>query len=77
MVADICTYAVFVQELALYKDMTMAETFNFYGRIFGMNWIEIDNRSLDLLKFLDLPDSTKLIGNLRYNLLQILIILQI
>ncbi|XP_046683649.1 ABC transporter G family member 23-like isoform X1 [Homalodisca vitripennis] len=52
------------QELALYQDLTIAETFNFYGRLFGMHWGHIEDRGLDLLKFLDLPESERFIGHL-------------
>lgn len=54
------------QGLALHKDMTIAETFNFYGRVLGLAWGSIEDRGLELLKFLNLPDSDKLIGQLRY-----------
>lgn len=47
--------------------MTIAETFNFYGRVFGMRWSQIQDRGLELLKFLDLPESDKFVGQLRYS----------
>nr|AIN44128.1 ABC protein subfamily ABCH [Laodelphax striatellus] len=52
------------QELALYQDMTIAEAFNYFGRLFGMKWGEIEDRGSEMLKLLDLPPGCRLVGSL-------------
>ncbi|XP_054274577.1 ABC transporter G family member 23-like [Macrosteles quadrilineatus] len=63
-VKHLCDIGYMPQELALHQDMTIAETFNFYGRIFGLDWEHIEDRGLDLIKFLELPESDKFVGQL-------------
>ncbi|XP_075229368.1 ABC transporter G family member 23-like [Lycorma delicatula] len=52
------------QELSLCEEMTVAEVFNYFGRLFGMNWRKIKSRGSELLKFLELPPASRLIGSL-------------
>ena len=52
------------QEMALYREFSIKETLEYFGRIFGMKKSDIKLRTIFLLDFLDLPKSSKLIGNL-------------
>lgn len=52
------------QELALFPDFTIEETLTYFGRLYHMKDRVIDERIKFLLKFLDLPDGGRLVGNL-------------
>lgn len=52
------------QEIALYSDLTIAETFLFHGRLHGMNRGEIVEKQDWLLDFLDLPEPNRPVGKL-------------
>ncbi|XP_040579310.1 ABC transporter G family member 20 [Lepeophtheirus salmonis] len=52
------------QELALYKEFTILETLEYFGRIFHMSPGSIKMRAEFLLDFLDLPRKNRLIQNL-------------
>ncbi|XP_075229228.1 ABC transporter G family member 23-like isoform X3 [Lycorma delicatula] len=43
------------QDVALYEEFTIAEIFQFYGRIFNMSKNKINERMIELLKFFELP----------------------
>ena len=47
------------QELALYNEFTMQETLRYFGYIFGMSSRQIEERTLFLMDFLDLPRSKR------------------
>eukprot|EP00096_Caligus_rogercresseyi_P014658 TRINITY_DN7173_c0_g1_i1.p1 TRINITY_DN7173_c0_g1~~TRINITY_DN7173_c0_g1_i1.p1 ORF type:complete len:745 (+),score=193.02 TRINITY_DN7173_c0_g1_i1:231-2465(+) len=52
------------QELALYKEFTILETLEYFGRIFHMTAQSIKSRAEFLIDFLDLPRKNRLIQNL-------------
>ena len=52
------------QEIALYHDLSIAETLLFHGRLHGMNIEAILTRQNWLVEFLDLPESSRPIANL-------------
>uniref|UniRef100_A0A1B6F783 ABC transporter domain-containing protein n=1 Tax=Cuerna arida TaxID=1464854 RepID=A0A1B6F783_9HEMI len=52
------------QELGLYEHMTIVETFRYFGKLYGMKQEIVNNRSQDLVEFLDLPDHDRLVGSL-------------
>ncbi|XP_072907315.1 ABC transporter G family member 20 isoform X1 [Hemitrygon akajei] len=52
------------QELALYNEFSITDTFRFFGRIHGMNSKDIEARLSFLVDFLDLHDKNMLIKNL-------------
>ncbi|MDP6099212.1 MAG: ABC transporter ATP-binding protein [Candidatus Thalassarchaeaceae archaeon] len=52
------------QEIALYLDLSIAETLSFHGRLHGMSRDEVLKRQEWLLTFLDLPDSSHQVGKL-------------
>jgi len=52
------------QELALYTDLSIAETLAFHGRLHGMGRAEIAARQDWLIDFLDLPEPTRQVGKL-------------
>ncbi|XP_069035992.1 ABC transporter G family member 20 isoform X2 [Lepisosteus oculatus] len=52
------------QDLALYNEFTISDTFWFYGRIHGLASKETEARMTFLIDFLDLPDKSRLIRNL-------------
>ena len=52
------------QELALYSEFTLRETLNYFGHIFGMDSIKINERTEFLIEFLDLPKGKRLIREL-------------
>ncbi|CAG2109369.1 unnamed protein product [Medioppia subpectinata] len=52
------------QELALFPDFTLEETLNYFGRLYHMKERIIAERTDFLLKFLDLPEKGRLVGNL-------------
>jgi ABC-type multidrug transport system ATPase subunit len=52
------------QEIALYFDLSIAETFLFHGRLHGMLKSEILAKQKWLLEFLDLPDAERQVAKL-------------
>ena len=52
------------QEIALYPDLSIAETLRFHGRLHGMDADRILARQSWLIDFLDLPDSARTVGKL-------------
>ena len=52
------------QELALFPDFTIEETLSYFSRLYHLKDKVIGERIAFLLKFLDLPDKTRLVGNL-------------
>ncbi len=52
------------QEIALYEDLSIAETFLFHGRLHGMPIERIRERQAWLIDFLDLPESSRQVGKL-------------
>ena len=52
------------QELALYLDLTITETFLFHGRLHGMSPQQIDEKQKWLTQFLDLPPGERQVGKL-------------
>ena len=52
------------QEIALFPDFTIEETLTYFARLFNMTHKSIQERIKFLLAFLDLPDKTRLVGNL-------------
>ncbi|XP_023241752.1 ABC transporter G family member 23-like [Centruroides sculpturatus] len=52
------------QEIALYKEFTIVDILTYYGNLYGLEMNFILDRIDFLVKFLDLPDKTRLIKNL-------------
>ncbi|VVC28742.1 AAA+ ATPase domain,P-loop containing nucleoside triphosphate hydrolase,ABC transporter-like,ABC-2 [Cinara cedri] len=52
------------QELALYKEFSIKETMTYYGRLFGMSHKQIETRTYELLKFLELPNEKSIVSRL-------------
>ncbi|XP_050534362.1 ABC transporter G family member 23-like [Daktulosphaira vitifoliae] len=52
------------QELALYKEFSIRETMIYYGRLFGMSHKQIETRTYELLKFLELPGESNIVSRL-------------
>ena len=52
------------QEIALYEDLTIAESLLFHGRLHGMPIERIRERQAWLIDFLDLPESSRQVGKL-------------
>ena len=51
------------QELGLYFDFNIEEILTYFGRIYAMNKRDIKEKVYELIKLLQLPKKTKLIGN--------------
>ncbi len=54
------------QEIALYNEFNIHETLHYFGLLHNMKNAEIKARSDFLIEFLDLPNRTRMIKNLRY-----------
>ncbi|CAH1388573.1 unnamed protein product [Nezara viridula] len=52
------------QDIALYTVLSIEETFLYYGRLFGMTYSQIENRTEELVKLLDLPSEKTLVEKL-------------
>ncbi|XP_014244597.1 ABC transporter G family member 23-like [Cimex lectularius] len=52
------------QHIALYMQLSIAETFAYYGRVYGMRWDEIQDRSYHLQKLLELPLDKRIVETL-------------
>ncbi|CAO1389625.1 unnamed protein product [Diamesa hyperborea] len=52
------------QELALYGEFTIRETFIYFGWIYGMTTDEVDEKTDFLLKLLQLPNASRFVKNL-------------
>lgn len=53
------------QDLALYNEFTIGNTLTFFGRIHGLTSKETQARMDFLIDFLDLPQKSSLVRNLR------------
>ncbi|CAG2183930.1 unnamed protein product, partial [Oppiella nova] len=53
------------QEIAVYDDFTIEETLLYFGRLFRLNPRFLKERIEFLLAFLDLPNKTRMVMNLR------------
>lgn len=53
------------QEISIYEDFTIEETLRYFGKINRMETSEIQKRIDFLLQFLDLPNRSRLVVNLR------------
>uniref|UniRef100_T1HBJ6 ABC transporter domain-containing protein n=1 Tax=Rhodnius prolixus TaxID=13249 RepID=T1HBJ6_RHOPR len=53
------------QSTALYLQLSIEETFSYYGRVYGMSWIDIKERAYILDKLLDLPEQNRIVETLR------------
>ena len=51
------------QELALFPEFTTEEILIYFGKIYGMNSLEIREKTEKVTKLLDLKNKNKLIGN--------------
>lgn len=52
------------QDIALYSVLSILETFLYYGRLFGMTYEQIENRTDQLVQLLELPSAQTLVENL-------------
>ncbi|XP_065216092.1 ABC transporter G family member 20-like isoform X2 [Planococcus citri] len=52
------------QEIALYNEFSIIETMTYYGRLFGLCGKKIEKRTEELLKFLELPSKSSIVGKL-------------
>ncbi|KAH9422605.1 hypothetical protein DERP_003282 [Dermatophagoides pteronyssinus] len=52
------------QEVALFSDFTIAETFEYFGKLFHMNKKNISKRTEQLIELLNLPEKDRYINNL-------------
>ncbi|XP_066552785.1 ABC transporter G family member 20 [Amia ocellicauda] len=52
------------QDLALYHEFTISDTFWFFGRIHGLSSKDTEARMTFLIDFLDLPEKSRLVRNL-------------
>jgi hypothetical protein len=55
----------FTQDISLYVEFTIRETFLYFGWVNGMKTEEIDEKLHFLLKFLQLPSANRFVKNLR------------
>ena len=55
------------QELALYTEFTIRETYQYFGRIYKMSAKDVLNQMEFLTNLLDLPPSHRTVGTLRYH----------
>lgn len=53
------------QDISLYPTLTIAELLEYFGRLYGMTKAEIVERCLFLVKFLQLPNQSQIVGSLR------------
>nr|AIN44125.1 ABC protein subfamily ABCH [Laodelphax striatellus] len=52
------------QDVALYSNLTIKETFNYYGGMYGMTMEQVDNRSGEVIKLLELPSDNSIVDTL-------------
>ncbi|KAK7574524.1 hypothetical protein V9T40_011715 [Parthenolecanium corni] len=52
------------QEIALYNEFSIMETMTYYGRLFGLSAAKIEQRTNELLTFLELPAKSSIVGRL-------------
>jgi huntingtin len=52
-------------ELAIYEEFTIEETLLYFGKIFRLDSRFLEKRIEFLLTFLDLPDKSRMVHNLR------------
>ena len=55
----------YLQELALFTVFTIEETFQYFGRIYGMNSEDVEEQTNFLSSLLELPDKQTRISKLR------------
>jgi hypothetical protein len=58
-------FITIIQDLSLYVEFTIRETFLYFGWVNGMKTEEIDEKLHFLLKFLQLPSENRFVKNLR------------
>lgn len=58
-------FITITQELSLYVEFTIRETFLYFGWVNGMTTEEIDEKIHFLLKFLQLPSANRFVKTLR------------
>ena len=58
-------FIIFPKEITLYDELSILETMIFYGRIFGLSYQEITQRTEEWIEFLDLPPKSRIIEELR------------
>lgn len=58
-------FIIITQDLSLYVEFTIRETFLYFGWVNGMKTEEIDEKLHFLLKFLQLPSANRFVKNLR------------
>jgi ABC-type Na+ transport system ATPase subunit NatA len=63
---DVITSCNIFQDVALYSVLSIRETFQYYGRLYGMTFSEIRRRTTELSKLLDLPSEDTIVDQLRY-----------
>jgi hypothetical protein len=54
-----------IQDISLYVEFTIRETFMYFGWVNGMKTEEIEEKLHFLLKFLQLPSANRVVKNLR------------
>ena len=52
------------QEFALYEDLTIAETLHYFGRLYLLSDRAIQSRTDELMRMLDMPESSRNVNNL-------------
>lgn len=52
------------QDVTLFDDLSIKETLQYFGALFGMSSDQVNERSSFLVKFLDLPEEKRLVRNL-------------
>jgi ABC-type multidrug transport system ATPase subunit len=53
------------QDIALYQQFSIEETLRYFGRIHGMPMSDIKHRTNFLIRFLGLPNTSRMVENLR------------
>jgi ABC-type multidrug transport system ATPase subunit len=59
-------YGYLPQGVALFEHFTIAETFTYFGKLYGMNTEQILTRKNELDDLFELPALDRIITNLRY-----------
>lgn len=53
------------QDIALYQKFSIHEILHYFGGIYGMSKVDIENRIDFLMGFLDLPETSRRISTMR------------